>query len=274
MSNPSSGIPNLASLTPIDIISSALRLVGSLGTGEVPSASELKDAAIVLNDMLDAWNAERLSVYTVQRTINDQNGVPLSLTGGKQSYSLGNQIGTEDFFLPRPARLERVSIMYSASQQTPVELAMEMLDDVEWQAISNKSTPSILPQVCWDDGGFPDRNLSFWPIPTQANPVVLYPWGQLTSQSPTSWLADLQNPVSFPPGYSEAIRYNLALRLAAEFPGDMNKLPLVMKIAAESKARIQSINAPEKVAWVDPALAGTRPLGNIYTGSTARSRNF
>ena len=143
-----------------------------------------------------------------------------------------------------------------------------MYDDVQWQGIANKSTSSLLPQVCFDDGGFPDRLLSFWPIPTQANPITLYVWTALTQ------FADMTLPMTFPPGYLEAIRYNLAVRLFAEFPGDAQKFPVVQQIAQQSKSRIMSQNAPIKVAWVDDALRPSGALGNIYTGTTSRSYGF
>src|SRR5690348_2278413 len=180
MPNPSVGIPNVGRASAQDVIASSLRLVGAIGSGEPISGSEIQDAGLILNQMLDAWNAERVMVYVVLPVTKDQNGNPLVLVPGKQLYLLGNQVGTEDFFLQRPARLERVSVLYSASQSTPVELPLDMLDDVGWQGIANKTTPSILPQVCYADESFPDRNLFFWPIPTQANPITLYLWQGLT----------------------------------------------------------------------------------------------
>ena len=224
-------MPDLAPINTItrsaqSFILSALRLVGALRSGLGLSNAELTDSAQVLNDLLDAWSASRKTIFVVLRTTLDQNQNTLTLIPNQQTYTLGNSNQNENFLLPRPPRLERVSIMYSASQQTPVELPMEMADDVKWQAIPNKNTPSLLPQVCYVEKNFPDMSLSFFPIPTQANPVVLYLW-QALLQFP-----DLTSEFSFPPGYARAIRYNLAVDLAAEFPCDMTKLQLVMARAA------------------------------------------
>lgn len=250
------------------MIARAMRAVGALGSGEAPSASELQDFGLILNQMLDAWSAERLSVFVVTPVTADQDGDALALVSNQQKYLLGNQVGTEDFFLQRPARLERVSVLYSASQSTPVEIPMQMLDDVEWQGVANKTTPSILPQCCYAEPTFPDMALYFWPVPTQPNPVTLYLWQALTQ------FADLTLPMTFPPGYMEAIAYNLALRIFAEAPGDPSKFPVIQQLAQQSKARINSINSPTKVAWVDDALRPSRPSGNIYTGSPSRSHGF
>jgi hypothetical protein len=142
---------------------------------------------------------------------------------------------------------------------------MDMYDDVRWQSVANKSTPSLLPQVCYVEESFPDISLTFWPVPTQANPVVLYLWQALTQFS------DLTSQFTFPPGYPRAIRYNLALDLAAEFPCDLTKLPLVQKIAANSLAAIRGLNVKAKEAVCDEAIIGSGgKSGNIYTSTASR----
>jgi hypothetical protein len=268
-------VPNLAPKNTItrsatEFIKSALRLVGSLRSGQNLSNSELTDSAQVLNDLLDAWSAERVMIFTVPYMTVDQNNAAFTLVPGQQKYTVGNANGTESFKIPRPARIDGISLLYNASQPTPVELAMEIVDDVGWQAISNKTTQSLLPQVVYveatADGT--DWNLYFWPIPTQANNIALYLWAGLTQ------FPNLEAQFSFPPGYAEALRYNLAVRLAAEFPCDLQKLQLVTKLAGESKARIVGINSVVKEAWCDPAIVGGYGnLGNIYTDSPARNRD-
>lgn len=253
-------------------IKSALRLVGSLRSGLNLSNDELTDAAQVFNDMLDAYSAERISIPAAFPQKVDQNQNTLTLVPGQQSYTLGNVNGNENFLLLRPPKVERVSIIYSASQPTPVELPMEMLDDVMWQGIANKFVSATLPQSCFVDDSlavFPDTVLYFFPIPTQANPVILYIWTYLTQ------FADLTSQVLFPPAYAEMLRYNLAVRLAAEFPCDLTKFPLVQKLAMESKGRVTGMNARAKEAVCDEALVGSYgKTGNVFTGSSNRSQRY
>lgn len=247
-------------------ILSACRLTGTLRSGQNMSAAELTDCLQVLNDMLDSWSAKRVLIFTTPRITVDQNGNPFMLIPTQQSYTLGNLKGTENFLLPRPSRRPVVSILYSASQQTPVELPMDMYDDTQWQGIANKSTPSILPQVCYIETNMPDMQLNFWPIPTQANPVILYLW-QVLAQFP-----NLQTTFTFPPGYARAIRFNLAMELFAEFSGDASKLPAVAAIAKSSKDDVEMNNIRAKEAYCDPALLGSGyPRGNIFTDTTSRT---
>lgn len=255
-------------LSATDFIKSALRLVGALRSGLNLQNDELNDCKLVLNSMLDAFSIEKITIpaTTVQKL--DQNQVALTLKANQQSYKLGNVTGNEDFLLTRPSRVERVSVLYSASQQTPAEEEMDMYDDVQWQGISNKNVTSLLPQVCFVDSSmavFPDMVLNFWPIPTQANPVVLYLWGLLQQFS------DLTSQFLFPPGYAEMLRYQLAIRLAAEFPCDLQKFELVKELALQAKTRVAGINVRPKEATVDEALLPSAGRGNIFTGEANRS---
>jgi hypothetical protein len=256
-------------LTATDFIKSALRLVGSLRSGLALTNDELLDCLVVANSMLDAFSIERTQIPAVTIQALDENQVALTLKANQAAYTLGNVKQNEDFLLPRPSRVERVSILYSASQQTPVERPLEMVDDVGWQAISNKSTPSLLPEVCFVDQSnavFPDTVLYFWPVPTQANPVVLYTWSLLQQ------FTDLKTKFLFPPGYAEMLRYQLAIRLAAEFPCDMQKFAIVKDLAIEAKARVAGINTFAKEAVCDQAIVGSHgKMGNIFTGSANRS---
>jgi len=261
------GPQSTQSRTAQQFILSACRLVGALRSGQNMSAAELADGLQVFNDLLDSWSASSITIYVVQRITNDQSQIPFTLIPNQQTpYTLGNALGNENFLTPRPPRLERVSYIYSASQQTPIEKPLAMYDSVQWQNIANKSVTSLLPQVCYVEDNFPDMNLSFWPVVTQANPIVLYAWGAL-AQVPS-----LQTVISFPPGYSRALRYNLAVDLFSEFSGDMQKLQVVAPLAIRYKQVIEGLNSHSKIAYCDPAIVGgARKRGNIYTGTSNRS---
>ena len=251
-------------------ILSALRKTGALRSGQNMSAGELSDCLQVANDMFDGFSAERLMVYVVQRIVNDQNGKTLSLVANQQAYKLGNANQTEDFLLPRPPRLERVSIIYPIGSPTVNEIPMDMYDDVRWQAVPNKNTSSILPQVCYPEltADGTDYVLSFWPFPTQANPVALYSWSAL-NQFPS-----LSAKFFFPPAYARMVAFNLALDLGVEFGADPAKIQWVSKLADRAKAVVQAMNQPMKEAVCDPYIVGSGGVrGNIFAGAPSRSLN-
>src|SRR5258708_37962701 len=108
--------------------------------------------------------------------------------------------------------------------------------------------------------------ISFWPMPTQASPVILYLWGLLQQFS------SLTAKFLFPPGYAEMLRYQLAVRLAAEFPCDLQKFAIVKELAVEAKARVAGINVRALEAVCDEAIVGSDGhMGNIFTGTPQRS---
>ena len=49
-----------------DIINGSLRLLGVLAEGETPSAETSQDALTAMQQMIDSWNTERLTIYATQ----------------------------------------------------------------------------------------------------------------------------------------------------------------------------------------------------------------
>lgn len=228
-------------MTAQDLIASSLRLIGVLASGEVPSAAEANDAFNILNQMLDSWNTERLAIFTVQRQVV----VPATL---KQAYTVG--IGG-DFNIPRPPRIDRIGVISLQNSTEPLELPVELLTDVGWEAIPVKNISSSLPLKVWNDLGYPLMTLSFWPIPNVEVNFALYTWTAL-AQFP-----DLVTDEEFPPGYLKALRYNLAVDLAPEF-GVQQVPPVVMAQAADSKGKIKALNQPLLDMACDTALVNQR----------------
>lgn len=238
-------------MTPNDLISSALRLIGALASGETAESADMADAFIVLNQMLDSYNAESLMMYT--RNINT-----FPLVVGQQVYTLGTG---GNFNIPRPAKLERISIVNLGNVNQPLELPMTLYTDRDWQMIPVKNIGSTLPQGVYDDGAFPLRNLSYWPIPSTNVNTILYSW------SPLNAFPDLTTDVTLPPGYMEALRYNLAVRLIAEMPGEFNPVmvQVTSQLATESLARVRAMNIGPIEAFCDDALIMSGGRYNIFS---------
>lgn len=212
-----------------DLISSALRLIGVLASGEQVAIADANDALTVLAHMIDAWNGERLTIFSIR---SDDYAFVL----GQQSYTIGPG---GNFNTNRPAKIIGMSSILLTNPSNPIEVPITMYSVTEWQTeIPVKVVNSSFPQVCYDDGGFPLRTLNFWPIPAlQQNNLRIYSWQQL-GIPPT-----LRTLLNFPQGYAEALRYNLAVRLAPEFQAQLQ--PIVQQIAIESLARVKTMNAPD-----------------------------
>jgi hypothetical protein len=220
---------NAISVAALDLINSALRLLGVQAAGETLPISDANDCLVTLQQMIDAWNADRLAIFTT--TSND---FPFVL--GTQSYTLGPG---GNFDIERPARIDGMSAILLTNPSNPVEVPIYMCSVDYWQVeIPVKVVNSSFPQVCYDDGNFPLRTLNFWPIPQyEQNSVRIYSWQPLTSPGA------LNAAITFPQAYSEALRFNLAVRLAPEYGAQLS--PVIQAIAVSSLAAIKTMNAPD-----------------------------
>ena len=239
-----------------------MRLIGSLASGEVLPADVANDGLMVLNGMLDTWQIERLMLFAQARIVSDVLGNPFQLVGGQQSYSVGTN---GDFNIPRPARIDHIGIINLNNPNQPLELPLDVLTSDQWQVIPVKNIQSALPTVVWNDLQFPYMNLSYWPVPNTQLGTALYPWVAITQ------FADLVTDYTFPPGYNEAIRYNLAARLMAEFPGNyaQQTMQSVPALAISTIAAVKSFNSPTMYLYCDPILVSPdKNVFNWYTGTS------
>lgn len=234
-------------MSAMDIIRGSMRAVNILSAGRVPTSAEAQDYLEILNQMLDAFNAERLMIYTVNRY------GPFPLTIGQQVYTLGTG---GDFNIPRPPRVEFITIINLTNNVQPDEIPIEMLDEEGWASIPVKNIGGPLPEKVWEDGDFPLRNLSYWTIPTVPVQTCIYGWGAL-QQFP-----DLNTKLIWPPGYLEALRWNLAIRL-----DNAEISPYVAAMAVESKARLKGFNQPTITLECNDGI-------EMLSGDSAGAYNF
>jgi hypothetical protein len=213
----------------LSIITRALRLINVVASAELPTNDEANDSLAAFQEMIDSWNADSLSVFTI-----GADDYPLTL--GQQAFTLGPG---GNFDTTRPSKIVGMSAILLYNPGNPVEVPIDMYTWDQWQnQVPVKNVAGSFPQVCYDDGGMPLRTLNFWPIPTiQANNVRIYSWQSLV------WPATLQTLLNFPPGYARAFRFNLAVELAGEFGAQIP--PDVAKIATDSLAMIKTANAPD-----------------------------
>lgn len=206
-------------MTVREFLTSSLRLIGVTAQGEAMTASEASDALAVLNEMLDSWSADGLNVYATTRE-------EFALVASQSSRTMGTG---GNFNTSRPTQILRAGV-----EDSGVEIPLDILNVDEWAQISNKSLTSENPQKIYLEGTHPLETINFWPVPTSTNNLVLY------SLKPFSAITNLSATFTFPPGYQEAIRHNLAVRLAPEY-GKQTPAE-VAAIAGDALAQIKRKN--------------------------------
>lgn len=216
----------MSKITPRTLIYDAYRSLAVLRPGQSPSDDACDDALRSLNDMLDAWQLERLMVYGIRGTAYALTGAPPWTLG--PAGTLGET---------RPLRVESAGLIHSGSPET--DLPVLTLDGYRAQRCG-----------VYIDGGYPLSNVYVNPSPSGGESLVLYSW------APISQFAHLDERVDFAPGYAKALRWCLAAEL---IPGALiqAKIPAVLhaKIeqqAADSKGWVKSFHStPPPVMTTD-----------------------
>jgi hypothetical protein len=236
----------MATYTAGDQINRALRLLGILAEGETPSAAMSQDALMALNQMIDSWNTERLSVFVTQDQV-------YTWPAGEISRTLGP---TGDFVGNRPILMDDATY-YKAPNG--VSYGIKFINQQQYDGIAVKNVTSTYPQVCWVNMGFPDITLTVYPKPTQD-----LEWHMISVEE-LDKPATLETVMYYPPGYLRAFTYNLAMEFAPEF--GVEPSPQVQRIAMVSKRDLKRINNPDDVMALPYAMVANRQRFNIYAGN-------
>ena len=254
-------------MTANDLIERALKTVGVLAPGETATAADASDAFTILNNMIDTWATQRLTIFHTAREVFD-------LAAATQDYTIGPG-GTFD--IVRPLWIAAASIIpdKNASDAQKIELPISAALNInQWQNVAIKGTTSTFPTEFYYDkawggiaGALPSLAsglalISVWPVPRSSDcQLVLY------APTPLSQFTDRTSAYTFPPGYEEAMRYQLALRLAPEFGRQLS--PEVVMLASECLGNIKRVNTSDAELSIDPALMSQ---GGRYDWRTDRYR--
>jgi len=237
----------MATYTAGDQINRALRLLGVLAEGETPSAETSQDALMAMNQMIDSWDTERLSVFCTQDQV-------FTWPAGLVSRTLGP---TGDFVGLRPVLLDDST--YYRDPGTGVSFGVKFINQQQYNGIAVKTVTSTYPQVIFVNNTFPNIDMYVYPRPTRD-----LEWHFVSVQKLDN-PAGLATVLLFPPGYLRAFTYNLAMEIAPEF--GLEPSPQVQRIAMTSKRNLKRINNPDDVMSLPYAIVATRQRFNIFAGN-------
>jgi hypothetical protein len=235
------------STTAGDQINGALRLIGQLAEAETPSAATAEDALATLNQMIDSWNTERLSVFCTQDQI-------FSWLPGFMTRTLGP---TGDFIGNRPILIDDST--YFRDPSSGISFGIKLINQQQYNGIAVKTVTSTYPQVMFVNMTYPNITMTVYPVPTK-----VLEWHFVSVQELTS-PALLSTPLAFPPGYLRAFKYNLACELAPEF--GVEPSPTVQRVAMTSKRNLKRINNPDDIMSLPYSIVATRQRFNIFAGN-------
>lgn len=230
-----------------DQINGALRLIGMLAEGETASADTVQDALYAMNQMLDSWSAERLSIYATQDQTFTWPASTISRTIGPSGDFIGN----------RPIALDDSTYFRDAS--TNVSYGIKIINQSQYDGIAVKTVTSTYPQLIWLNMDMPNMSMYVYPVPTRDIEFHFISVNELTQP------ATLATVLVVPPGYLRTFRYNLACEIAAEF--GVEPPPSVARIAMVAKRTIKRQNNPDDLMSMPYSIVGTRQRFNIFSGN-------
>jgi hypothetical protein len=236
----------------------ALRKAGvTLGPGRTPSPAQFQDAIDELNRLAGSLECDRLFIYSIAR-----NEYPLDPV--KATYTIGESpdpFSSADFVAPRPQLIESANIVNAGGPDLRSPLAL--VTDLEWAKIWLQTLPNTIPELLYNDRGYPLSTLYLWGQPMAGQVLELFTWVQVP------YFQTVTDQVLLPLQYEDALVLNLAVRLVSHFPLAPNVPrqvdPNLYQQARESLMRLLSLNAPRPIADLSGALGGCGCNYNVYT---------
>jgi hypothetical protein len=209
-----------------DLITLALKNAGIIGVGQTAGASDMTDAAQMLNAMLGQWQRRRYLVYHL---------VEQSATAtGAQSYSLGP--GGDFSMSSRPAEINYAfARQVIDSNPNQIDYPLAILPARETYANVAMKSLQAFPQWCWYDAAYPLGQIFVYPVITSQFTIYI---GYAEILQTVSSLSDT---INLPPEYAQALLYNLAVMLAGAYQLQPN--PVVVGLAKAALETMRTVNA-------------------------------
>ena len=212
-----------------DILKRAQRLIGVSSIGEALSADEAADGLAALNSMVGSWANEKLMLFKFET---------VSTTQTAQSFTIGP---AGAIVTARP-----VEIVSAYRRDGTRDIPVDVVSRERYEAESLKSQTGPVEMVYYKPT-FPDGTVFVWPVPSGE---TLF----LTLQQPLTAFAAVADTIALPPGYDEALAFNLAVLLAPEYETEAS--PTVQRRAMTSKKVLKSVNNEVPELELDPAMYG------------------
>lgn len=225
------------------MITSAMRKIGALSQGEVPTASESSDGLASLNAMLESLALKKIFVYYDREDV-------FNMVGGQASYTIGTG---GNFSMPRPNEITGAFV-----RDAGFDYPLSVITQPQYAGITVKGTLSDHPEALYYEKSYPLGRVFLYQTPLEALPLHLHSSALLQS------FANLTDVLSLPAGYERMIIFNLAVDIAGDY-----SLPIpesVSMIAKESRADVAGQNIVPMYA-VCPASTDAGRSYNVLSDS-------
>jgi hypothetical protein len=221
-------------MTGLELVTRALELIGVVGIDGAASDADADLGLRTCNDMLQAWRAQRLVIPFNARTTK-------TLASGTSSYTIGS---AGVIVVARPMAIDAAALMDSENNETP----LTVLTEQRYRELRDKAESGTPYAIYFKKSAAALGTIYLFDIPdTSDKTLVLYHKSAL-SVITLAGTYDLGEE----DGYAEALKTNLAIRLAVPFTR-----PVSEELAAwarDAKAVISRLNIQPGELKGDPML--------------------
>ena len=223
------------------ILNRAVRLLGALPSGSSLGTNEMADALIAINAMLEAWRNDKLMCYALQEET-------LTLANGTASYTIGP---SGSLNTTRPVTIEAAWILDNG-----VSYDVRRIEEADYDALAVKTTSGVWPDRFLYRPTMPTGSLIVYPVPNASRTM------KLVTRVPVLAFSASSDTVTLPPGWENALAFNLAIDLAPEYSTTASQE--VVDRARIYKAAVKTINGrPLKRSMGLAELAGRSATWDI-----------
>jgi len=209
-----------------NIADEALQLIGILVPGRGANPAEYQAVLDALNQIVDAFSADGLTIYQMVREVFVLTGMP--------SYTIG---ASATFNTTRPEKIRAAAVI-----STNGSMPCQVVSAEKFSSIIDRSATGAFADFVCCDYDFPISTIYLWPAPASGSL-------ELWSYKPLTGFVALTDTVNFPPGYLECLKFNLAVVIAPMFPGAR----LAQTIPAKAQMAKASLGALNAVTIGNPA---------------------
>lgn len=241
--------------TALDVITDAAIEIGIVAPGEDLRGEIAQWGFRKLNYLLDVWAAKKSYVYTTDFRV-------FTLIPNHTPHTIGP---TGDFVVPqRPVRIESAALLLNGSS-TEVDCYIDVRDDQWWAALSTKAITSTVPTDLYYSEAWPNGQLNFWPVPSEARDVRLQIWVLLRQYDlitdPISGPGTTEG--TLPPAYRSAMMLTLAEFMA---PGMEKELgAALVESAKQARKAVFGNNDPSpRIATWDSGMPKSGKSGGYF----------
>jgi hypothetical protein len=218
------------------LITSSLRLIGAIATGETPTAAELNDGVSTLNDLLENWSTQNLAMYG--------SAVETFPTVANQAlYTIGP---AANWNTVRPVRITDAYCNFNG-----VDFPVTLIGQGEYDDIGLKTQQQPIIEKLLYVNSNPLGLITLWPVPSGIVNITINTDRVLTA------VTDQSTAMVFPPGYMLPMRYHLGMLLAPDYGRTIT--PEIIAVATSSFASLKRANKVRRVMTFDGALVDSGP---------------